>query len=294
MLEKALHSLVHMEVPVDVNVMLLVCDNDKEHSAKDMVCRYASQLAFPVKYLQETNRGIVFMRNKILEEAKSLRSDFLAFVDDDEVVDKQWLYQLYTCQKAFDADLVCGRVIYQWPLNSPLLDAHKKAFSNRKKRKTGDELDNAGTSNVLYRLTAIEQAKLCFHPALNLRGGSDILFSKMLHDSGAKLVWCNEAITYEEMPETRATPDWIFNRRYRYGQSRFLIDKYRFGLQKARINNGWFCFIEFFRLILFALVAPFASKDYKIGLKRDLVYTKGVLDALLGLDYQEYGQTHGD
>ena len=69
MLTEALDSVAQLRLPSNVNLKLLVCDNDAEASAREVVDSFRPKLSFPIEYLIEGNRGIVFARNRILEVA---------------------------------------------------------------------------------------------------------------------------------------------------------------------------------------------------------------------------------
>ena len=57
-----------------------------------------------MNYFIEDNRGISHARNRLVKESKN--ADFLAFIDDDETAEPQWLDELLSLMKQTDADAI--------------------------------------------------------------------------------------------------------------------------------------------------------------------------------------------
>ncbi len=293
MLANALQSLADMKIPTGANLRLVLCDNDAEGSAREVVDLFQHTFPFPISYFVEPNRGIVFVRNTILEESLNLGATHIAFFDDDETVDTNWIAEHLSCMERNDSDVVVGKVIYKWPEH---LDIHPKLKSKLARAsfpKTGQEQKGAGTTNVLFKTALVQKINHRFHLEHNLRGGSDQLFFQILYDKGAKIVWCNEALTYEEVPVTRATAEWLYKRRYRYGYNRFYILKNRYSLGYARKETRRFCILEFLKCLLLWPILPFTTKGFKIDWKGDWLFAKGQLHGYQGKDYFEYKTVHG-
>lgn len=293
MLGKALGSLKEMQLPINAQVRLVVCDNDENAAAKPIIDQYRELFPFEISYFVESNRGIVYARNRILDECMSLGATHIAFFDDDETVDQQWLVEHLNCMNRYKADVVVGKVIFVWPGHIEIHPSLKSKLARRSFPKTGQLQKGAGTTNVFFKVDLVEKLNHRFHGDLNLRGGSDQLFFQMLYDRGARIVWNNEALTYEEVPETRATKDWLFKRRYRYGYTKYFILKIRFSPAIARRKTLSFCFNEFLRCAFLMILVPFSSKGFRINLKGDWLFAKGQLDGLRGKDYFEYQRIHG-
>ena len=293
MLRNALLSLSKLQVPEEVRITLLLCDNEGSSRNKEVFDEISNQIEFKCLYFIEANRGLTHMRNLILREAINLKASHLALFDDDETVDKYWLVQLMLCQEKYKADAVTGKVVYIWPDGGDLHRTLKSKYARVSLPKTGALQDKSGTSNVLLKLDIVRKLNLTFHPDLNLKGGEDILFFNILFDHGAKIVWCNEALTYENVPRSRATVEWILQRKYRYGYTRYLIEKFRFGKSKALTRSIFYCFTEVLRCGFLLLAYRALSEESRITLKTDLQYLRGIKDAILGMEYLEYATIHG-
>jgi hypothetical protein len=58
-----------------------------------------------------------------------------------------------------------------------------------------------------------------------LIGGDDTQFTRRLHAAGARLVWANDAIVVDQVPEERATARWLVRRHRRTGMTTALIER---------------------------------------------------------------------
>lgn len=292
MLTEALDSVAQLRLPSDINLKLLVCDNDAEASAREVVDSFRPKLSFPIEYLVEGNRGIVFARNRILDEALQVSATYVAFFDDDETIEPDWLVALLQCMEEFNADVVNGKVVFLWPEEVNLHVRLRNMLQRMHFPQTGEQQHGSGTGNVLFKTDWIREGHR-FHPELNLRGGSDQLFFQQLNDKGARIVWCNEALAYEKVPLSRANREWLLKRRYRYGYNKFYILKHRFGLAHARKDSKRFCLKEFMWCISRAPFYPLGSEDFKIKWVARWLFAKGVWHGLQEKDYFEYQTVHG-
>jgi glycosyltransferase involved in cell wall biosynthesis len=65
-------------------------------------------MPWPLRYVVEPRRGLSFVRNRAISEARAARADFVAFLDDDEVATAPWLTELLRVQGRYAADVVTG------------------------------------------------------------------------------------------------------------------------------------------------------------------------------------------
>ena len=73
---------------------VLVVDNHSAESAKGVVGSFASIGGHAVNYFVEPEQNIACARNKALANASG---QFIAFIDDDEYPENDWLFQLLAC-----------------------------------------------------------------------------------------------------------------------------------------------------------------------------------------------------
>ena len=91
------------------DIKLVIVDNDAEGSARSVCDEFLAQHDMQLEYDIEKQRGIPFARNHSVDLAKG-NVDFIAIMDDDEVPAENWLDELMTAQKEFEADILTGPV----------------------------------------------------------------------------------------------------------------------------------------------------------------------------------------
>lgn len=296
MLTQTLESLAKLTIPSDCSVELLLIDNAPQDSIKDVFEQFLDQLPFPAHYFQEPNRGIVFMRNRAVQEALQADFDYLAFIDDDEIVHPDWLQKMYSTMVSYDADVTSGRTLRKLPETTPqwILEG---GFFEKGKRSTGIRRPTSSTCNVMF-----DVKKLCsdwnmrFDERLNFVGSSDILFFNQAHKKGAKIIWANEAVVEEIIPESRASKEWLLQRSYRIGNTMSV---------RLKIQNP--SPIAYIKGIGYAISETFTYLTYAAGIKKlqhpEIQHTKqmhhlniarGIINGFFGKSvFEEYKQHHG-
>src|SRR5438309_10345348 len=87
-LARLLAGLDGLEDPAGARFFVLIVDNDPEGSGRVVVEEAQRTSRHPIVYEIEPERGIPFARNRGVERAAELGADFIAFIDDDETVDR--------------------------------------------------------------------------------------------------------------------------------------------------------------------------------------------------------------
>ena len=108
-LARLLISIAELIIPdILKEIALFVIDNDVRESAREIVADFRKNFPIDIFYGIESRRGISFARNHALCLAKEY--DFIAFVDDDEAVSKNWLLELVQTMLQGDFDLITGPI----------------------------------------------------------------------------------------------------------------------------------------------------------------------------------------
>lgn len=212
MLARALDGLQNINLPPQTKVALHVIDNDPTASAEAVVTSRQKGFPLPVFYWQEPEKGIPHARNKALTVAAA--SDYIAFVDDDDVADADWLLNSYDALRRYNADVVQGKMVYRFPQNKlhwEQLDIFAPPIAV-----TGAEIDSAWTCNVLFS-TKLIASGLRFDPRFHSTGGSDYHFFRACKQRGARIVMCHEAVVYSQIEANRARWQWLARRHMRTG-----------------------------------------------------------------------------
>lgn len=227
-----LESIGNLELEKNVELEVVVVDNDIAMSGKPICDILSSKFPYPISYVSEPKRNISSARNKCLEVA---RGDWIAFIDDDEVADKDWLRNLLVCANQFDAQVVFGRVKTVYPSACPQWIKDGRFFE-RKVKKTGSVVSSGGCGSTLLNNLFRSRFKLKFDEEYGLSGGEDADFFYRFHLFGAKLVNCHEAFVKEEVEPQRLNSKYLVKRTLRVGQT---FTKYRFsqsGFSKDKVK----------------------------------------------------------
>lgn len=275
--------------PPDIQVALV--DNDATGSACAACDQIRSSFQWQLTCVMESQRGISYARNRAIATADP-QSDFIAFIDDDEVPDPTWLEELLIVQSIYNADVVHGRVMPHFQDNAPTWVVKGKFFEPRR-HATGSALEAAYTNNALVRAPLLTQHSKVFDERFALTGGEDSYFFRTLRHQGHQLVWADEAVVYEWVPASRTTMQWILLRAYRGCLSYTLWEKETLVSVKVRAISV----IKAIAQIVLGLVLllPSLVLERHILMKALLNIYKGAgrLSALIGVTYQEYKTVHG-
>ena len=200
-LERLLSKLQHQNTNDQFRYSIVVVDNDIQKSAEDVVVSAQKKLNVKIDYYHEPNQSISLARNIAVQSATG---EFIAFIDDDEFPEKEWLINLYKTLIQFNADGILGPVKPHFE-NDPPSWIIKSKILERQSFKTGTIIPSSKytrTGNVLLKKKLFENIEDYFDPQYGRIGGGDAIFFKRMMQKGKVFVWCNEAIVYETvLPE---------------------------------------------------------------------------------------------
>lgn len=209
---------VDADLDADLDADVLVVDNDAAGSARRAVRELGSSL---LRYVVEPEPGIVAARNRGLDECAD--RDLLVFVDDDETPQPEWLAHLVRTWSLSRPAAVMGRVVseYESPPDPWILAG---GFFRRARHATGTEVPVVACGNLLLDLAQVRGLGLRFDPRFGLTGGEDTMFSRQLAARGGRMVWCDESVAVDVVPDARANRGWVLDRARRAGNTTALID----------------------------------------------------------------------
>lgn len=170
---------------------LVVVDNGTQ-SAQAVVKKAAPS----AKYHRLEQQGLVPARNAALRLAVASGPDFIAFIDDDEVPDSDWLASLLRCLERTKADICCGPLRPNFQVPPPRWAKEGGFFA-----KSGRHI---GTGNIMFRSAILPANEThWFQTAFSHIGGEDEELFVRLITNGARFVTCSEAWVSEAVPAER-------------------------------------------------------------------------------------------
>lgn len=271
-------------------VEVVVVDNDPDGSAK-ATCDDWHGRTPTIRYVHEPRRGIPQARNAALRAAVGF-ADLVAFVDDDERADPRWLDELVRVLDETGADVAAGPVVTEFPAGAPRWLRNAR-FLQPEQRPDGAELSHCFTNNVLMRSAMLRSMDEWFDERLALTGGTDALLFRRVRRAGYRIVWAQNAVVRETMPESRATLRWVLQRALRIGATSAAINRSLHGpviggLKSLIVGAG-----RLVQGVLLCVPAMLLGVHRSVGQLRYAWYGMGLLAGLFGYRRHEYKQTHG-
>jgi succinoglycan biosynthesis protein ExoM len=244
LLKNLISSLLDQKLPPNISLEIIIVDNDESKGAENVVRSFSCKDAVSLSYYIQPKKNISLTRNLGLKNASG---DFIAIVDDDETVDKYWIFNLIETLNKYDADIVFGFVEPVFDPNAPPWAKQRELYMSHS-QKTGSIAKASYTTNCLFKTTLLRKYNIEFKPEYGLSGGEDTFFFETLRKKGAKLVYCNEAVSYEIIPMNRTRLKYIFAKSFQGGNT--------WARNKISLENNAFQIVRidmFFRGLLGAL-----------------------------------------
>jgi glycosyltransferase involved in cell wall biosynthesis len=288
-LANLLGALEVLEIPADVTLQVVVVDNDSRESARAICDEVAARQPYSLHYVVEKRRGIPFARNAALAAALS-SSDFIAFIDDDETPETDWLAELLRVQEYYRADVVTGPCLPRYVEPPPRWVA-EGGFHERPRYPTGTLRQVAFTHNALVREAVFDSLDCYFDESMALNGGDDEEFFTRAFAAGFQIVWADNAIVRESIPASRSTVRWLVRRSFRVGTSSSWVQlKHRSSTVLRLLVHGAYCMVKGTAL---ALSLPLNGRAAAVEGLRLFSYGLGRIAGSSGHLHQEYRVVHG-
>ena len=187
---------------------ILVIDNDSEMSGATAVGHFQKQGGVQVDYRMEAAKGIPMARNRAITESDG---NLLAFIDDDELPNGDWLLTLFKAMRKYNVAGVLGPVRARFVAPPPRWILKCKLFE-RPSFRTGTVLNwpDTRTGNVLLQQYVFKEKDDLFNPKIG--HGEDKDFFRRMMGKGHAFVWCDEAAVYEIEPPERLKRSYFLKR----------------------------------------------------------------------------------
>lgn len=215
MLTNLLRSFEALKPLDGTPVQIDIVENHTEKNLEALIVELAPSLSFKVTYHWEPKLGIPIARNHGLRAAKASGATHIIFIDDDERVDELWLRELWNAYLQYSEDtVILGTVISAFESSE---NEHLHHMLQRKIRPTGYALDTCATNNVIVHIETLDQHQLRFDESRPLAGGTDSQLFRKAYLLNIPMLYCAEAIVYEDIPAVRVNMRWISRRNFRVG-----------------------------------------------------------------------------
>ena len=271
---RCLKSINNLYVVPHVKIKIIVVDNSIGRVSFKPVKKLKKSFKYKIIHLHEKRKGIVYARNKFLGKVKKINPKFICFFDDDCIVDRFWLKNVFKILKSTNAEIVTGPQIpfKKNTLNDSNLINYSQFFE-KKYRKNINRVNWAASNNVFLIYNIIKKHRLVFDKNLNKFGiGEDQLFFLKLNNCGHKIYWSKTIKVFEDVHEHRLNLKWLIRRSYRLGVLGHYIDTNIHGKLMGFAINYLKCvyyfarassyFFLFFNSTFWAQILNYFSRSY--------------------------------
>lgn len=210
-LRKLLEALPKLEHACDLEVV--VADNDAGQEGLAVCQSLDKDYPYPLHTLSQLEPGISAARNAATIEALKHAPELVAFLDDDEWPEPQWLSELMRVQSTYQVDVVGGPTRPVFPEGTSD-DVRKNPYYGADMGlEDGAQCQLQAGGNFLIRASVLDSmAPDFFRPEFTESGGEDLAFFTQLAQMGYAMRWAAKAIVHEPVPVSRLQPGWLKHR----------------------------------------------------------------------------------
>jgi GT2 family glycosyltransferase len=209
MLRDALNSLTRLETNDAFTFEILVVDNASTDHTEQVAREIADASTVPVRYVLESRKGVACARNRGLAEATG---DWIAFFDDDQLAEADWLAELLAIATEKKSRCVGGSVrlmlpetcdrelaAYCRPLLGESAQLHEPKRYGRKMA--------PGTGNVLIHRSVFADVG-GFDEKIVIRGEDSDLFER-IDAAGIEAWYTPNAVIWHMIPPERLSDAYL-------------------------------------------------------------------------------------
>ncbi|MBS1841137.1 MAG: glycosyltransferase family 2 protein [Acidobacteria bacterium] len=214
-LNKTLHSLAASVVPSSISWEVLIIDNNSTDATADVAKSFVKQQPNRFRYLLETKQGKSFALNRGIAESAGR---VLAFVDDDAVVQADWLFNLSSPILEGECQGTGGRILPQGTFRPPAWfpKDHQQAQGALVIFDLGPQRSRLHTApfgtNMAFRKFVFEkygEFRTDLGPPPAPHRGEDSEFAGRLLAAGEEMLYLPSALVFHELPVHRMTKSYI-------------------------------------------------------------------------------------
>lgn len=256
-IRRCLEALEEQTYPNDCFEVLVVDNGSTDHT-RDVIREFDVECL-----LEDEIQSSYAARNRGMERAKG---DIVAFTDADCAPDPKWIEAGVSTLEAEDADLVGGRVVFEFSSAKTAAERFDASVNMRNDEAVRDGV--AKTANVFVRRAVVEE--IGPFPQ-HLPSGGDVHWTEAATDAGFEMVYGEDAIVRHPSRQLRE----LLRKQYRVGTGQIQI--WRLDDRSA----AWILFVGLARFPLKVLRFIFSGKSNEQGREtppdRDVEKSLGVV-----------------
>ncbi len=281
-LAEAVTSLLVQTHP-ELEVIIAIDGNEEFY--KKVVANYRSQDTVKAVLLRE-NAGVSAARNAGVRVA---RGDVIAFMDDDAAADRQWVENLLSTYREYDAVAVGGKILPLWLGEKPdhlpeelywLVGVTHDGFA----REQVVEVRNTFGPNMSFKKEVFEKVggfseSLGFarKGASYLQAEEPELALRMKQTLGKGVVYNPHAIVYHKIPQSKLGVGILLRRAFYQGYSKALLGKLNVSADSIATEKSYL------RALLLKYIPRRMKRIYRVEeLKKLSVLIASILSVGLG------------
>ncbi|MEP0963284.1 MAG: glycosyltransferase [Roseobacter sp.] len=305
MLSALIGSWGELDLPELTQVHFLIVENDDEPLSASTIENFGTlPNGTQVQYAHEPELGIPFGRNRAAKEAINHGADLLAFVDDDEIVAKDWLAEMILAYRNSDAILIGGPLrVKESARHLGFLDSlmdkcitrrylRKETRAARRADLTGTPGVTIVTNNWLAETALFTNHGIWFDEKMRFTGGTDSKLCAQVKSAGLPTAWAEKAAVYEEIPLERLAVSYQFKR----GRDQSSTNYHRKLESKPSAKFNVLVSVPIKIVIIAGLIValPFTGGRTLLDVVRTSGWVAGRFDTLLGRRSDLYKTVTGD
>lgn len=222
-LNSYLKSLNRLKVPNNCKLRIIFVIHPKTNIIKNLLKNFLVKIEYLV--IKSTKDNIPESRNVFLKFLKNKNVQYAGFIDDDCIINQNWLLNMVKFIDQNSCDVVGGPQYHK---------VKDKIFKNyydvlEPVRYHGKSVRWVATNNCFFSKKVFTKPKFFFDPEFASVGGSDQLFFNKLNKMKFIIKWNKKSFVTENFNSKREKKIWFFKRNLRYGYSGNLIDKKIYG-----------------------------------------------------------------
>lgn len=209
MLRGALESLICQKTDGNFSYEIVVIDNASTDDTKAVVEQVSKNSPVPIRYIFEENKPVAQARNRGVKESQGA---WIAFFDDDQLAESDWLYELYDMASETGANCTGGPCLLrlkEQELNRliPTLRAIYGYGNKGNKKRRCNRNTVPGTGNALVKRTVFDIVGN-FDITMEYSGEDTDFFQRVLR-AGFEIWFTPKAKIYHIVPSYRLKDDYF-------------------------------------------------------------------------------------